>query len=251
METAKQPHIYLGKEHIRPVVIVVGDPARAEMAAKLCDKQTQIAYNREYRTFLCEKNGVEFLICSHGVGSAGAAICFEELIKIGAKCIMRAGTAGSLQSHIKSGDVVVVHSAVIEEGVSPLYVPPGMPAVATPEMYNCMVKVAKDHGVTAKGAMSLSSDLYYSSPILGSTLEKYAKAKVDVVEMEVSALFTICRQHRVSSCAILAIDGSPLVWQETGTGLLTQDELKAAKLLMLNVAIDTAVEATKTKCYEV
>lgn len=44
-----QPHIHLTKAQTRPVVIVVGDPARAKLIASLCEKSEELAYNREYR----------------------------------------------------------------------------------------------------------------------------------------------------------------------------------------------------------
>lgn len=44
-----QPHIKLRKGQTRPVVIVVGDPSRAQQLAKLCDKSEELAFNREYR----------------------------------------------------------------------------------------------------------------------------------------------------------------------------------------------------------
>jgi uridine phosphorylase len=43
-------------------------------------------------------------VISHGIVGPGAAICFEELIKLGATTIIRLGTCGSLKpSTIKQG----------------------------------------------------------------------------------------------------------------------------------------------------
>jgi len=41
--------------------------------------------------------GVNMTVVSHGIGGPGAAICFEELIKLGATTIIRMGTCGSLK----------------------------------------------------------------------------------------------------------------------------------------------------------
>jgi uridine phosphorylase len=38
-------------------------------------------------------------VVSHGIGGPGAAICFEELIKLGVTCIIRMGTCGSYKTH--------------------------------------------------------------------------------------------------------------------------------------------------------
>jgi uridine phosphorylase len=82
---------------IRPVVLTVGDPFRCEVVAKLCDSAKEVEWNREYRIFNVVFEGVELTVVSHGIGGPGAAICFEELIKLGATTIMRLGTAGSLK----------------------------------------------------------------------------------------------------------------------------------------------------------
>ena len=50
-------------------------------------------------------NGQDLTVCSHGIGGPGAAICFEELIKLGAKTIIRLGTCGSLQPGKISKDI--------------------------------------------------------------------------------------------------------------------------------------------------
>lgn len=41
--------------------------------------------------------GADMTVVSHGIGGPGAAICFEELIKLGATTIIRLGTCGSLK----------------------------------------------------------------------------------------------------------------------------------------------------------
>jgi uridine phosphorylase len=77
--------------------LTVGDPFRCEVVAKLCDSAKEVEWNREYRIFNVVFEGVELTVVSHGIGGPGAAICFEELIKLGATTIMRLGTAGSLK----------------------------------------------------------------------------------------------------------------------------------------------------------
>jgi len=80
-------------------------------------------YNIEY-------DGALLTIVSHGIGGPGAAICFEELVKCGATTIIRLGTCGAMQSHIKTGDLIVATAACREDGYSNLIAPSGFPAVA-------------------------------------------------------------------------------------------------------------------------
>ncbi len=96
-----------------PDVLVCGDPFRAELIAGMFDEAEELAWNREYRIFTGTANGVPIAVCSHGVGAAGAAICFEVLIKAGgAKRLIRVGTAGSLDVAISDGALVIATGAV-------------------------------------------------------------------------------------------------------------------------------------------
>ena len=152
-------------------------------------------------------------ITSHGVGSAGASICFEELIKIGARVIVRVGTCGSLQDYLGQGDHIIATGAVREDGVTPLLVPQGYPAIADAEVCLAIEKACKDISAPYKRGIIVTSDLFYPGP-LTSSLELYSKAGVPGVEMECSALFVIASLRGIRAGAIATVDGNPLKWDE-------------------------------------
>ena len=56
----------------------------------------------------------------------------------------------------------------------------------------------------------LTSDLFYPHAVLGSDLERWPRAGVVAVEMEVAALFVTASLHGAAAGAILAVDGNPL-----------------------------------------
>ena len=75
--------------------------------------------------------GVDITVVSHGIGGPGAAICFEELIKLGVTTIIKLGTCGSLKpDEIKYGDLVVSIACCREDGHSNTIIPKSFPAVA-------------------------------------------------------------------------------------------------------------------------
>ena len=118
------PHLMLKMGQIRPFVIVVGDPFRCDEVTNMCEKSEQIAWNREYRSFNITYQGVELSLVSHGVGGPGAAICFEELIKLGVTCMIRLGTCGALKDEfIEKGDLIVSTGASAEDGYSQFLAP--------------------------------------------------------------------------------------------------------------------------------
>lgn len=208
-----QPHILLEKGDIDPVVVVVGDPARALAFAKNCESFKELSKNREYHTYKCFNEGISFTVASHGVGSAGAAICFEELILIGAKIIIRVGTAGSLQPEkINMGDSVLCVAAAREDGISKLYAPPGLPAIADPYVTRTIYETAVASGFPLKEGITLTCDVFYKSPVVESCLPSYANANVDIVEMEMATLFVIARMRGVKAAGVCCIDGCALKW---------------------------------------
>jgi len=230
-----QPHLKITKEQARAVAVVVGDPARAEQLAKMCEWHRELAYNREYRSFECRQHGNYFLVTSHGVGSAGAAICFEELIKTGVQTIIRAGTCGGLQKDVQQGNIVVATASVREDGVTPLLIPLGFPAVADPETALAVEAAVKTTGNPYKKGIVLTSDLFYTG-ILPSTLELYSKANVAAVEMEVATLFCIASLRGIKAAGLFAVDGNQMAGDYDPHG----EKCANGKKAMLTAAIECA-----------
>jgi uridine phosphorylase len=189
--------------------LVVGDPARAQAAALMLDAYVEVGRNREYVTYRGNHGSVPVAVVSHGVGAAGAAICFEELCQAGVQRIIRAGTAGGLQSQILDGNLVIVTGAVRDEGVSPRIVPISYPATPALEIVGDIESASEGQDSVHKGIV-LSTDLFYPHKILGSNMKLWQESGVVAVEMECSILFVIASLHRKKSGAILAIDGNPL-----------------------------------------
>jgi len=239
MAEYEAPHLKLKCGVISPNVLVVGDPFRTEIIAKMCDSYTQLSWNREYRVYNAVYQGVNITIASHGIGGPGAAICFEELIKIGAKVIIRLGTCGSLKpSEITQGDIVVSMAACSLDGHSQFLVPQGFPAVADPAMTLLLQKaISNGEGKTHIG-ISLTHALFYPGPsMVGSTLQQFADCGCLSVEMEVATLYTIASLRGVRAAACAVVDGSPFEW-EGGNYDPHGDKVNVAKRRMFAGGLD-------------
>ena len=192
-------------------VLVVGDPGRAERISRRLDGVRPIGRNREYHAFRGSHRGVELGVVSHGVGSAGAAVCFEELCRAGARRLIRAGTCGGLPAEVRDGALVIARAAVRDEGITPRLVPIGFPAVADVDVVLALREAAAGTGPTVVEGVVLTSDLFYPHPVLGSDLERWRLAGAVAVEMECAALFVTASLHGAAAGAILAVDGNPLL----------------------------------------
>lgn len=205
-DTIFLPILKVDSSLINEKVIVCGDPARAEKIAGRLDSAEEISFNREYRLFNGTKNNVDISVVSHGVGAAGAAVCFEELIKGGAREIIRVGTAGSLSGEIADGDIVIASAAVREDGLTEQLIAMPYPAVASKELIDRLEWAAKETNIRTKTGIVLTVGAFYPE-LEGLPNNYYSRANVLAVEMEASALFVIAGIHGVEAGAIFAIDG--------------------------------------------
>lgn len=235
------PIIGVKPADLPPSMVVVGDPARAEVVAERLDDAIELARTREYVTFRGSYNGVPVGVTSHGVGAAGAALAFEGLCRGGVQRVVRAGTAGGMQSNVVDGDVVIATAAVREDGYTDLVVPSGYPAVASLGLTTGLVNAAAAGDGAVHTGIVLTSSLFFPMEVLGGSLEQWQRAGVVAVEMECAALFVIASQYGREAGAVLAIDGNPLASDDTDMADYNpnRDHVKAA----VNQAIELALTA--------
>lgn len=191
-------------------VLVVGDPARAERLVSRLDDGKVVSRNREYVLVHGTHRGVPIGVVSHGVGSAGAGVCFEELCRGGAARIIRAGTCGGMQPSVRDGAIVIGRAAVREDGLTPRLVPPSFPAVADVDVVLALRQAAAAASVDVHEGIVMTGDLFYPHDVLGSDLAMWARAGVIAVEMEAAALLVTAALHGARAGVVLAADGNPL-----------------------------------------
>lgn len=237
------PILKTDSDNIPDRVLVVGDPNRLDVVAESLSDVKEVAHNREYRTLRGTYHGQEIGAISHGVGSAGAGACFEEICQSGARRIIRSGSAGGMQDDVTAGDVVIATGAVREDGLSPKLVPLGYPAIATPDLIIAMHNAAASLGIEAHEGLLLTSDMFYPHEVLGSDLPLWQRAGVTAVEMEVATLFVICSLRGVETAAVVAIDGNPLAQDDGSMETYDphQDSVKKAVADSLQIALTALV----------
>lgn len=202
---------------VPPSVLVCGDPARAGKTAEHLANVELLSEQREYRTLGGDYQGMAVAVCSHGIGAAGAAIAFEELIAAGARRLIRIGTCGGLQPDVVDGDLVVVTAAVNTTGYGRQVAPPGYPAVADWRLVQALMAAAGNDGRRFHNGIVLTSDHFYDGV---DTPDKphyptLSAANVMAVEMECAALFLVASLRQVQAGAILAVDGNVLESRES------------------------------------
>jgi uridine phosphorylase len=188
--------------------LVVGDPRRAKQAARLLYNSRQVGNNREYVTYTGLYNETPLTICSHGVGAAGASVCFQELIKGGVRLLVRAGTCGALKEEIEDGSLVVATSAIREDGTSDQLIPLAYPACADASLLLALQQeaAAMSFMPVYTGVVLTQAHLYPG--LLPTTIDFWQQAGAVCVEMELAVLLVIASMSGARAGGIFTSDGN-------------------------------------------
>ncbi len=196
----KMMHIGLEPGEVGRYVFLPGSPERTEKIAAYFDNPKEIAYNREFRTFVGELDGVKVAVTSTGIGGPSAAIAVEELHQCGADTMLRVGTCASTSEKVSLGDVVIPNGAVRMEGVSTHYLPIEYPAVPDFQVVKAVEQAAQklefpyNVGVTITKASFYTQTTPETKPVGPELVYKwqaYEKGGATSTSMECSALFCV------------------------------------------------------------
>ena len=155
---------------------------------KIGQFRSELAIHPVYRM---EKDGVELFVMHPGVGAPLAAGLLEEIICWGVKTIIVCGGCGVLNAEITAGHIVVVDSAVRDEGTSYHYLPASREVDASPRVTKAIMEAIQRHGIPYRLGKTWTTDAFYrETPQRRS--QRVAEG-CSVVEMEASALFAVAQ----------------------------------------------------------
>ena len=202
---------HLGEmESTATVAVLTGDPDRVSaLAARLGRVRRQ--WTR--RGYVCAESALDgdpVLVCSTGIGGPSTAIAVEELIQLGVTRLVRVGTCGSIQRHIKAGHVVISTGCVRDEGTSHQYLPPEYPVTPDFALLRAVVTAVEADGITHFVGTTHCKDAYYAEKPDGFPLAEHWRqrwaglraAGVLATEMEAATLFALAAVRRVRAAAL-------------------------------------------------
>ncbi len=199
----RQYHIGLAKGELAENIVLVGDPARPNLAKKLYSEiyfETQV---REFRTITGRVGNTDISIMSTGIGPGNIEICMVEIMQIcDSPTIIRAGSSGGLQLYINIGDLVISTGSVRFEDTSLYFIPEGYPAVADWEVILALSEAAKQENIRYHIGLSASGSGFYGAqgrdipglPVKNpNAIDYLTQVKVLNFEMEASTLFNLAQ----------------------------------------------------------
>ncbi|MBK6468265.1 MAG: purine-nucleoside phosphorylase [Rhodobacter sp.] len=228
-------HIGATPGDIAETVLLPGDPYRARWAAqKFLEDPVLVNEVRGMLGYTGTWKGHRVTIHGSGMGMPSLSIYANELIKeFGAKTLIRIGSAGALQPHLKLRDVVLaMSSATTHTPSSTIFREMNFAPTADFGLLSAAYAAAKGRATTHVGMIHSSDTFYDERPDLNDQLQRHGCL---CVEMEAAELYTLAARHGVRALAVLTISDHIL----THEALPAQDR-ETSFAAMIEIALEAA-----------
>lgn len=207
-------HIGAKKDDIADIVLLPGDPLRAQHIAENYLEDIK-RYNtvRNMLGFTGYYENLRISVQGAGMGLPSTAIYVHELIQeYGVKTLIRMGTAGSIQKDIHIGDVVLAMSASTDSNMNKIkFNGLDFAPVADFKLLHQTYQTAIKSGIPVRVGGVLSTDTFYSEA--KNRYDIWSQHGVLGVEMESTALYTLAAAHQVKALTVLTISDNLLTGQ--------------------------------------
>jgi DeoD family purine-nucleoside phosphorylase len=235
------PQIHLRAEEgdYAPLVLLPGDPNRARRISERFDPGSarEVNDHRGLFGFTGTYRGVPVSVQTSGMGTPSLSIVVEELLRLGARRLIRVGTCGGIAMGLQTGDLVIATAACPVDGATRTYLhgEPYAPA-ADFDLTRALVDAAAAAGVEAQTGLVASVDVFYNTD--DDYAKRWRERGVLAFEMEASALFFLAARAGVQAACALTV--SDVLSEETTTedSYLPLEELDRAIDRMIDVALD-------------
>lgn len=229
-------HIGAEKGEIAPTVLLPGDPYRARWAAETFLKDARCVNQvRGMLGFTGSWNGHPVTIHGSGMGMPSLSIYANELIReYDVKTIVRIGSCGGMQPHVKVRDVILAMTASsLSTPSSQIFRELNFAPAANWQLLSAAAMSGQSLGERLHIGGIYSSDTFYAErPDLHEQMVRHG---ILGVEMEAAELYTLAARYNVRALAVLTVsdhllthESLPAVEREQSFGEMVEIALNAA-----------------------
>ncbi|MEI8634360.1 purine-nucleoside phosphorylase [Vibrio sp. PP-XX7] len=233
------PHINAEKGDFADVVLMPGDPLRAqyiaetflEDAVQVCNVRNMFGYTGTYK-------GRKVSVMGHGMGIPSCSIYATELIKdFGVKKIIRVGSCGAVRQDIHLRDVVIGMGACTDSKVNRIrFKNHDFSAIADYQMVKAAEEAAKAKGIDVKVGNLFSAELFYTpDPDMFDVMDKYG---IVGVEMEAAGIYGVAAEYGAKALTICTVSDHIKTGEQT-----TAQERQTTFNDMIIIALDSILIA--------
>jgi purine-nucleoside phosphorylase len=229
-------HIGAQPGQIAETVLMPGDPMRAKWAAETFLENVELVNEvRGMLGFTGTWHGNRVTIQGSGMGMPSLSIYANELIRdYGARTLIRIGSTGAMQEHVRLRDVVLAMTAsTLSTPSRGMFKELSFAPCADWSLLAAAVRAAEGRGVGLHVGGIYSSDVFYDErPDLNEQMTRHG---VLCVEMEAAELYTLAARHGCRALAVLTVsdhlltgEALPAADRQTGFGDMVEIALEAA-----------------------
>jgi purine-nucleoside phosphorylase len=247
------PQIHLRAEEgdYAPLVLLPGDPNRATRVAEMLDGglgQTRLVNeHRKLLGYTGTWKGTPVSVQTSGMGTPSLSIVVEELLRLGAKRLIRIGTCGGIGRGLRTGDLVIASAAAPVDGSTRTYLhgDPYAP-VADFELTRALVDAARARGVEPAIGQVASVDVFYNPD--DDYVTKWRSRGILAFEMEAAALFYLAARAQgsgedVRAACILTVSDTLGETETSEETYMELTDLESATVRMIEIALEAGSAA--------
>lgn len=231
------PHISASPGDFAETVLLPGDPLRARHVAETYfEGAKEVTAVRGMLGFTGTYQGHRLSVMGTGMGIPSASIYTTELLKeYSVLNLIRIGTCGAIQPHIKVRDVILAMGACTDSGVNRARLAGhDFAAVADYHLLRTAADTAARLGTPVHVGSVISGDLFYHpTPAL---FERYSAMGVLAAEMEAAGIYGVAAEHGGKALAICTVSDHLLTSEA-----MTSDERQTSIATMIELALETAI----------
>ena len=231
------PHNSAKKGDFAKTVLMPGDPLRAKFVAENFLTDAKLVNNvRGIGGYTGTYKGIPVSVMASGMGMPSMGIYSYELYKFyGVENIIRIGSAGALQAHIKLRELVFGMGACTTSNYAAQYGLHGTFApTASWKLLSTAVSTAQELGMKYHVGNLLSSDVFYNEDA-DEANPAWTKMGVMAVEMEAAALYMNAARAGKNALAICTVSDHLITGEQT-----TAEERQTTFTAMMETALETA-----------
>jgi purine-nucleoside phosphorylase len=208
-------HIGAKQGDIANTVLLPGDPLRAKYIADTF-LEDAVCFNkvRGMLGFTGRYGEKRVSVMGSGMGIPTLSIYVNELVReYQVKQLVRVGTCGALQPHLKVGDIVLAMSSSTNSAINRLRFG-GMDYAPTAD-FSLLLKAyqtAQKRGIHVEVGGNFASDTFYNDD--PDWWKIWAEYGVLVCEMESAGLYTLAAKFGVKALSILTVSDSLVTGEE-------------------------------------
>ncbi len=230
------PHISAAPGDFADVVLMPGDPQRAERIATTFLSEPRLVTNvRNVCGYTGSYRGRPVSVMAHGMGIPSCSIYATELVReYGVKALMRVGSCGVLAPDLKLGDVILAMGAATDSKVNRVrFLGHDFAPLADYGLLERAVGAARRLGVAVRVGSVFSSDFFYTpQPEVFDAVERLG---ILGVEMETAGLYGVAAEHGVRALSLLGVSDHIRRHEH-----LSPDERRTSFEAMIRIALETA-----------